>query len=133
MSTYEEKLGILSQMISFARVDQTIKEPEYDFIFNVAQNLGVTKKVFDELLNKAEEPIIPKNLGDRLVQFHRLLLLMNIDQKQRLSEIRKLHEIGLKMNLSPSAIDQVLTEMHNYPQMAIPPKKLIEIFKSHYN
>ncbi len=133
MSTYEEKLGILSQMISFARVDDSIKESEYDFIFNVAQNLGVTKKAFDRLLGESKETIIPKKLGERIVQFHRLLLLMNIDQKQHLSEIKRLHEIGLKMGLSPSAIEEVLIEMHNYPNMAIPPRKLIEIFRNHYN
>ena len=50
MSTYKEKLGLLSQMISFARIDQGIQESEYDFIFNVAQNLGVTKKAFDQFI-----------------------------------------------------------------------------------
>lgn len=133
MNTYQEKLGMLSQMIAFARVDDTIKDSEYDFIFNVAQDLGVTKKAFDALLGETREAIIPKKLGQRIVQFHRLLLLMNIDQKQHLSEIRKLHEIGLKMGLSPAAIDEVLTEMHKYPNNAIPPKKLIQIFRNHFN
>lgn len=133
MSTYKEKLGLLSQMISFARIDQGIQESEYDFIFNVAQNLGVTKKAFDQLLHNTEETIIPERLSARLIQFHRLLLLMNIDQRQHLSEIKKLHEIGLKMGLPPSAIDEVLCVMLEYPKNAIPPKRLIEIFKNHFN
>ena len=133
MSTYKEKLGLLSQMISFARIDQGIQESEYDFIFNVAQNLGVTKKAFDQLLHNTEETIIPERLSARLIQFHRLLLLMNIDQRQHLSEIKKLHEIGLKMGLPPSAIDEVLMVMREYPKNAIPPKKLIDIFKNHFN
>ncbi|NKI32933.1 TerB family tellurite resistance protein [Croceivirga thetidis] len=133
MSTYEEKIGILSQMIAFAQSDHSIKESEYDFIFNVAQTLGVTKKAFDELLGDAPEPVMPKKLGERIVQFHRLLLLMNIDQKQQLSELKKLHEMGFKLGLSPAAIEEVLSEMHKYPNFAIPPKKLIEIFRNHYN
>lgn len=133
MSTYDEKLGILSQLIAFARVDETVKESEYDFMFNVAQHLGVSKKSFDDLFHNSTEEVVLKGLGDRLVQFHRLLLLMNIDQQQSLSELKSLHEIGLKMGLSPSAIDQVLETMHLYPNNAIPADKLIEIFKSHYN
>ena len=85
------------------------------------------------LLHNTEETIIPERLSARLIQFHRLLLLMNIDQRQHFSEIKKLHEIGLKMGLPPSAIDEVLMVMREYPKNAIPPKKLIDIFKNHFN
>ena len=41
MSTLEEKLSILSEMIAFARVDNTVKTEEYNFLLNVANQLGV--------------------------------------------------------------------------------------------
>ncbi|RUA16081.1 MAG: TerB family tellurite resistance protein, partial [Flavobacteriia bacterium] len=52
MGTYEEKLGILSELISFARVDHSLKRSEYEFLLKVASNLGVDKEVFDGLLRK---------------------------------------------------------------------------------
>ena len=120
-------------MIAFARVDKVIKEQEYLFLLGVASQLGVAREVFEGLFDKASEHIIPKTEGDRILHFHRLVLLMNVDRKQDEAEIIQLHNIGLGMGLPPSAISQVLTIMHNYPNKVVPPQVLIDIFKAHYN
>jgi hypothetical protein len=133
MSTEKEKLSILSEMIAFARVDNTIKQSEYDFLFNVAQQLGVSKAVFNSLFKNKAEHVIPKTQAERIVQFHRLVLLMNVDNQQDLIEIKRLHDMGLSMGLPPSAIAQVLSIMHKYPNKIVPPEVLINIFKAHYN
>lgn len=133
MNTFKEKLSILSEMIAFARVDNTLKQSEYDFLFNVAQSLEISKKEFDALFQKEADHIIPKSQADRLVQFNRLILLMNIDNNNNLKEIERLHDIGLRMGLPPSAIEQVLSIMHKYPDNIVPPEVIINIFKAHYN
>lgn len=133
MNTEKEKLSILSEMISFARLGNTLKQVEYDFLFNVSQRLGVRKTVFDDLFKTEAEHVIPKSQAERLVQFNRLILLMNVDNTQELNEIRRLHDIGLAMGLPPSAIEQVLSIMHNYPNKVVPPEVIISIFKAHYN
>ena len=133
MSTYQEKLSILSEMIAFARVDKTMKKSEYNFLISVSKNLGVNKSKLDELLLQKADKKVLKNQVDRIVQFHRLLLLMNIDKKQTMAEIKQLYNIGLKMGLPPSAIDQVLEVMHKYPNNLVPTEIFINIFKAHYN
>ena len=133
MGTYQEKLSILTEMIAFARVDHALKDSEYQFLLGVATNLGVDKDTFDGLLNEKSSKVILKSQGERIVQFHRLLLLMNIDQEQHKKEIRTLHNIGLAMGLPPSAIGQVLEVMHKYPDKVVPVDVLINIFKAHYN
>jgi hypothetical protein len=133
MSTYQEKLSILSEMISFARVDNIIKDEEYIFLRSVAQQLDVDEETFDSLFDRKVEHVIPKSDAERILQFHRLVLLMNVDNKQDLIEISRIHNIGLGMGLPPSAIEQVLSIMHKYPNKIVPPKVLINIFKAHYN
>lgn len=133
MSTYKEKLSILSEMIAFARVENIVKPEEYNFLQGVAMQLGVDRETFDSLFEQDVEHIIPKSQADRILQFHRLVLLMNVDQKQELIEISRLHNIGLGMGLPPSAIEQVLSIMHKYPDKIVPPDVLINIFKAHYN
>jgi uncharacterized tellurite resistance protein B-like protein len=133
MNTYKEKLSILSQMISFARSDAKIKESEYAFLLGVSRRLGVEREDFDALFQEAAENVIPKSQAERILQFHRLLLLMNVDQERHPEEIRRLHDIGLGMGLRPSAIQQVLAVMHRYPDKIVPPEVLIGIFKKHYN
>ena len=133
MGSYQEKLSILSEMIAFARVDHSLKQSEYQFLLSVASNLGVDKDTFEGLLTEKSPKIVLKSQPQRIVQFHRLLLLMNIDREQHKKEISRLYNIGLTMGLPPAAIGQVLEVMHNYPNKVIPPEVLINIFKAHYN
>ncbi|MGX1929518.1 TerB family tellurite resistance protein [Flagellimonas sp. 2504JD4-2] len=133
MGTYEEKLSILSEMIAFARVDHTLKDSEYQFLLGVASNLGIDEKTFEKLLKQKPPKVTLKSQAERIVQFHRLLLLMNVDQEQHQKEISTLYNIGLTMGLPPSAIGQVLEVMHKYPNKVVPADILINIFKAHYN
>ncbi|WP_375325031.1 TerB family tellurite resistance protein [Flagellimonas sp. GZD32] len=133
MGTHKEKLSILSEMIAFARVDHSLKQSEYEFLLKVAHNLGIDRPTFDSLLKEKSPKVRLKTQAERIVQFHRLLLLMNIDREQHRKEINTLYNIGLKMGLPPVAIGQVLEVMHNYPDNIIPPDVLINIFKAHYN
>jgi len=133
MDSYQEKLNILSEMIAFARVDESLKESEYQFLIKVAFNLGIDKKTFDTLLDQKTVKPVLKSQSERIVQFHRLLLLMNIDDEQHEKEISLLHTIGLKMGLPPTGITQVLKVMHKFPNKIVPPKVLIDIFKAQYN
>lgn len=132
MSSFEEKLSILSEMIAFARADNVISDSEYYFLFSVSEQLGVDKEIFESLFETEVEKIMPKTQAERILQFHRLVLLMNVDQ-QHSSEVANLHNIGLGMGLPPAAIDQVLEIMHRYPNKIVPPNVLINIFKAHYN
>lgn len=133
MPNYREKLGILSEMIAFARADQAIKASEFHFLLGVSKQLGIDRKDFDALLDEGVNTLMPKSQIARIVQFHRLVLLMNVDQDRHPEEIRQLKDIGLHMGLPPSAIDQVLTVMHQYPDKIVPPEILMAIFRSHYN
>jgi len=133
MYSKEEKFSLLSEMIGFAKSDNNFADPEYDFILAVASQLGVSKKEVDDLI---ENTVDKKSLhpeSERILQFHRLVLLMNIDQENTASELQSLKNIGLDMGLRSEAIDTVLKEMHNYPNKVIPPKQLIDIFKRFYN
>lgn len=133
MSTYEEKLSILSELIAFARVDNKIKSSEYAFLLQVASSLGVDKAVFENLLQQRAKKKILRTQAARIVQFHRLVLLMNVDREQHEDEIRKLHEIGLAMGLRPTAVSQVLEVMHQYPDKIVPPDVLLRIFTAQNN
>ncbi|MDE3741876.1 TerB family tellurite resistance protein [Maribacter polysaccharolyticus] len=133
MPTSKEKLSILSEMIAFAKVKNNVKPEEYAFLNRIAEQLGVGQETFESLFHKEVEYVIPKSEADRILQFHRLVLLMNVDKKQDQNEIDQIHNIGLGMGLPPAAIESVLTVMHQYPDKIIPPNVLIDIFKTYYN
>ncbi len=133
MNTQREKLSLLSEMIAFARADHEIKDSEYNFLLAVAKQLGVNKQVFDSLFTVKVDKVPLKQEAQRILQFHRLVLLMNVDQENHHKEMDRIRDFGLKMGLSPMAIHTVLEVMHEYPDKIIPPEVLINIFKAHYN
>ena len=131
--TMKEKLSLLTELIKLARCDHELREQEYRFLWTIARSLDVSKEDFDSLFEKYIEFTPPESEFDRILQFHRLVLLMNVDQETSCSEVEFLKDIGIRIGLNPLATNRVLVEMDRYPDKVIPPEKLIEIFKEHYN
>ncbi|MEN8230917.1 MAG: TerB family tellurite resistance protein [Bacteroidota bacterium] len=129
----KEKLSLLSDLIKLARCDHKVREQEYEFLLTIAQSLDVSKKDFDSLFEKYIEFAPPESEFERILQFHRLVLLMNVDKETSELEIGFIKDIGIRIGLNPMATNKVLTNMNKYPNKVIPPEKLIEIFKEHYN
>ncbi len=130
-----EKLSLLSEMIAFAKYDKNIKNIEYNFLLGVAKQLGITREDFDYLIENPVSYTHLKSHSERIVQFHRLVLLMNIDQENadKSSEVNKLYNFGLRMGLSHESITKVLYLMESFPNNIVPPDVLIDIFKTQYN
>ena len=128
-----EKLSLLSEMIAFARVDNSLKEIESNFLLGVAIQLDISQTDFEHLLTNPVTYVRLKSYSERIVQFHRLVLLMNIDKEITNRELIKLHNFGLRMGLNFDAINKVLELMESFPNKVIPPDFLIDIFKVQYN
>ncbi|MBT8272199.1 MAG: TerB family tellurite resistance protein [Bacteroidia bacterium] len=128
-----EKLSLLSEMIAFARIDNSLKEIEYNFLLGVAKQLEITREDFEYLLDNPVTHVHLKSHSERIVQFHRLVLLMNVSSEMTVRELVKLHNFGLRMGLSHESINRVLELMESFPNKIIPPDFLIDIFKVQYN
>lgn len=128
-----EKLSLLSEMIAFAKYDKDIKDIEYNFLLGVAKQLEITRSDFDYLIEHPVTYTHLKSHSERIVQFHRLVLLMNIDSENSRSGATKLYNFGLRMGLSHESISKVLYLMESFPNKIVPPDVLIDIFKTQYN
>ncbi len=128
-----EKLSLLSEMIAFARIDNSLKDIEYNFLLGVAKQLDISRADFDYLLENPVTHIHLKSHSERIVQFHRLVLLMNLDDVIENKDLVRLHNFGLRMGLGHESINRVLDLMESFPFKIIPPDFLIDIFKTQYN
>lgn len=131
--SHEEQLSALSQLIAFARANSDINTSEYNFLLTIANQIGVDENTFNKLLNTPHPFVNIKHESQRIVQFHRLLLLMNIDQKITSEELEQIHQLGINMGLNILAIDKTLEVMKLYDNNNIPPEVLLDIFKTYYN
>ncbi|MFV9550514.1 TerB family tellurite resistance protein [Algibacter sp. PT7-4] len=132
-----EKLSLLSEMIAFAKHDKDIKRLEYNFLLGVAKQLDISREDFEYLLENPVTYTHLKSHSERIVQFHRLVLLMNIEQENNYDNnstgVIKLYNFGLRMGLSHESITKVLYLMESFPNKIVPPDVLIDIFKTQYN
>jgi uncharacterized tellurite resistance protein B-like protein len=133
MSTYEEKLSLLSEMISFAKIDGEIHEREYQFLAIVAAQLRVDKSTFDSLFEHEAERVVIKSEHQRILQFYRLALLMHADGVLHENEQIAIREMGINMGLSPFAMKSVLLEMQKSPTGLIDPDILLALFRAQHN
>lgn len=128
-----EKHQILSDMIRLAMVDNKLDEREFDFINSVAQRLAVPEEELAALIVNPLSTGVFKTELERITQFHRLILLMNVDQETHIAEVDALRNYGLKIGIRPEAIEQVFNEMGDYEDKMIPSERLVEIFSRFYN
>ena len=132
-----EKLSLLSEMIAFAKYDKDIRNIEYNFLLGVAKQLDISREDFEYLIEHPVTYTHLKSHSERIVQFHRLVLLMNIEQEfgedNNSKAVIKLYNFGLRMGLSQESITKVLYLMESFPNKIVPPDVLIDIFKTQYN
>ena len=128
-----EKLSLLSEMIAFAQADSNIKAIEYNFLLSIAKQLDITEADFNYLFENPATHVHLKSHSERIVQFHRLILLMNINSDKSAKQHQKIYNFGLRMGLSHEAINRVLDLMESFPNNIVPPDFLIDIFKVQYN
>jgi hypothetical protein len=133
MDTREEKISLLSEMIAFAIVDGELHDNEYDFLLLISIELGVDKPAFLDLFRKRDELIAVKDEFHRILHFYRLALLMHIDRVLHEKEHVFLNEIGIKMGLSPNAMNKILRMMEEAPNRLIKPEVIITAFQDQYN
>lgn len=133
MNDYNERLALLSEMISFSVVDGRLHEREYLFLSMIAEELQVDRGDFKNLFHQEEYPIVIKSEFERIQQFYRLALLMHCDGVLHEREQNKIHEIGINMGLNPHAIKRVLKAMESSPTKMISAEFLLEVFQEQLN
>lgn len=129
----KEKLSLLTELIKLARTDEKVREVEFQFLLAIAHQLGISDLEFKGLFDSYIEFTPPKNEMDRIVQFQRLILMMNVDLEVTPSEIDHIRNIGIQMGLAPRATDEVLRSMKEHAHGMLPPDKLIGIFRTFHN
>ena len=129
----DNKKAMISDFIVIAKADDVITQPEYDFMYRLAERMDVTKEEVNALIDNPHpsQPIFTEL--ERITHFHKLVLLMNVDRETHDKEVVVLRNFGLKMGIHPSVIDVILVEMNQHEDKIIPSHRLIEIFKSFYN
>lgn len=131
-TVYLKKLSILVDLIDFAKVNGLL-ECEYDFLQEAATDLGVDTIIYESLFDVEIEKTKPRTQSDCIQHLYTLVQLFKVDHKQSIVALNRLHHIGIAMGLSPVAIQQVLSLMHNYPNKDVPFAVVESTLMAQYN
>ena len=133
MNSYEEKLNLLAEMVSFSVIDGKLHDRELQFLTLVADELQIKKEDFKQLFHQELYPIVIKSEFQRIQQFYRLALLMHCDGILHKKEKEAIKDIALHMGLNPNATNRVLKAMEVSPTGMISPDFLLKVFQEQLN
>ncbi len=133
MRHHDEKLSLIQDLISLSKVDDEVTYMEQNFIFTIANGLGVDKIELQELLDNPIEFTPQRNEMDRITHFYRLLLMMGVDQVSHEKEQQFCKEVGLKMGLNPIAMREIIERIIASETHQLPPQEIVEVFKTYHN
>ena len=123
----------LADLIGLIKSDGEINDQELDFLFKVAQQMGVSREDLDKLFKSKTDFTPPKNEFERIVQFYRLVLLMNVDNDKNVQELNYVRNLAIRMGLNPISTNKILELMDNYPDKKVPVDVLISVFQQNHN
>ena len=133
MHTYDQKISLLLEMIAFATIDGNLHKNEYAFLAIVANELKISKPVFNDLFHQELPHIVIKSEFERFHQFYRLALLMHSDGVLHPKEEVAILQIGINMGLNPIVTTRILKMMKKKQSPIIEANVLLEIFKEQHN
>ncbi len=129
----QENLSLLSQLIQVSHADGQLDEMEYRLILAMGALLGISRVQVEELLYAPVDVKLQASEFDRIQQFYRILLLVNVNNKVHEEELVTLRKCGLRMGLRPEAVEEVLKEMPRHKNGQLPPEMLMRIFQRYHN
>lgn len=133
MNTEIEKRSLLLELIAFSTIDGQLHKRELEFLWLVAQELNISKEIFQDLFHQETEILVIKSEFQRIQQFYRLALIMHCDGILHEKEANAIQQIAMEMGLNPGAVKRVLELMKKAPNAMIEPKILLKVFQEQHN
>ena len=132
---YQEKISHLNDLIKLSRIDGQESVNEIHFINAISDRLGVSREDLEKIRKRNDDIIFtpPQNIYQLMMQYHRIILLMGIDRIISESEMEFCMDLGIKMNLKPEAIRDILELAIETPRHIVAIEEIEKIFYKYYN
>ena len=123
---YQEKISHLNDLIKLSRIDGQESVNEIHFINAISDRLGVSREDLEKIRKRNDDIIFtpPQNIYQLMMQYHRIIAE---------SEMEFCMDLGIKMNLKPEAIRDILELAIETPRHIIAIEEIEKIFYKYYN
>lgn len=134
MDNHQQKISHLEALYHLAAADGILSKVEGIYIKNVAERLGVS---LDDLMNFDPKIEPTLELPDREYKiyalFHRLAIIIMIDNVIDEREKHYCFTMGIKMGLHPNAVGEIIDHVVARGSMNVTPAEVMDIFRKYLN
>ena len=132
MYTHEQKISHLKALYHLALSDEVLSKAESVYIKIVAERLGVSITELENFDGSEPDLILPDREFKLFSLFHRLVIMIMVDDRVYYEEERNCFNLGVKMGLHPNAIAEIIAHVvtNNSTES---PNEIISIFRKYMN
>ena len=131
MDTYKQKVAHLQLIYHLACADTIITKAELVYIRNVAERLGVDLAELEKFNSAEPELELPDKEYKLYSLFHRLVIIIMVDNEVTETEKRYCFNLGVKMGLHPNAIGEIMEYIITNGPMYSLPQEITAIFRKY--
>jgi DnaJ-domain-containing protein 1 len=131
VDTYEQKISHLKALYHLACADNVFSKAEAIFIRNVAERLGIDPRELETFDAREPDLDLPDTEFKTQVLFHRLAIIIMIDNEVTEREKQYCTNLGIRMGLHPNAISEIIEIISIRGTMNVMPNEIIGIFKKY--
>ncbi len=128
-----EKITILRRLVKMAKADYIFKKEEYKYLQDLADTLGIDRKILLEIIEAEIPEKKTEVLLERAKQLYRLAIMMLVDGVVANEEVVLLKEYTIELGFPAESIDLMLLRMETNKGGMLFDNDLIEIFSIHHN
>jgi hypothetical protein len=130
LDTINQKISHLNALYHLASADNDICEVELVYIRKVAERLGID--LSEQKLKKTEPELdLPNREYKVYGLFHRLALILMVDNNSTETERRYCFNLGIRMGLHPNAIQEIIAFVTTHGAMSTTPQEVMAIFRKY--
>ena len=133
MYTHEQKVSHLKALYYIANSDNVYSEIEATYIMNVAKHLGVNLDEEEHFQEDGIDLVLPKKEHQLYSLFHRLALIVILDDNIREVEKQYCRDLGIRMGLHPNAVNEVIEHVITEGIHDPAPERVLGIFRKYLN
>ena len=131
MDTYQQKLSHLKALYHLACIDKELSKEEATYIMNVAERLGVDPELLVDFDGSEPDLELPDKQYKLYAVFHRLVMVIMIDNVANEVEKKYCFDLGIKMGLHPNAVIEVIQYVLTEGPLNSEPTKILAIFRKY--
>jgi hypothetical protein len=131
LESYEQKISHLKALYHLACADNVFSKAEAVYIQKVAEKLGIDVAELAKFEKTEPKLHLPDREFKIYALFHRLAIIIMVDDGINEQEKRYCFNLGIKMGLHPNAVGEIIEYVIEHGAMQTSPKEVMNIFRKY--